>query len=141
MQTQQYFTSLQREKPVIHFSLFVEEERPPGIMRINCPFRVDIALISHASKVMLKILQARLQQYVNLEPPRCSSWFQKRQRNQRSNYQHPMDRQKSKIACISTASFLMVEYCSFLFIFYLSIHQLMGVCVVFIFCVLQIVLL
>ena len=28
-----------------------------------------IALISHASKVMLKILQARLQQYVNHEPP------------------------------------------------------------------------
>ena len=27
-----------------------------------------VALISHASKVMLKILQARLQQYVNLEP-------------------------------------------------------------------------
>ena len=26
-----------------------------------------IALISHANKVMLKILQARLQQYVNLE--------------------------------------------------------------------------
>ena len=28
-----------------------------------------IALISHASKVMLKILQARLQQYVNQEFP------------------------------------------------------------------------
>ena len=28
-----------------------------------------IALISHASKVMLKILQARLQQYVNQEIP------------------------------------------------------------------------
>ena len=28
-----------------------------------------IALISHASKVMLKILQARLQQYVNQELP------------------------------------------------------------------------
>ena len=28
-----------------------------------------IALISHASKVMPKILQARLQQYVNHEPP------------------------------------------------------------------------
>ena len=28
-----------------------------------------IALISHASKVMLKILQARLQQYVNGELP------------------------------------------------------------------------
>ena len=34
-----------------------------------------IALISHASKVMLKILQARLQQYVNHELSRCSSWF------------------------------------------------------------------
>ena len=33
-----------------------------------------IALISHASKVMLKILQARLQQYVNLELP-GSGWF------------------------------------------------------------------
>ena len=28
-----------------------------------------IALISHASKVMLKILQARLQEYVNCELP------------------------------------------------------------------------
>ena len=36
-----------------------------------------IALISHASKVMLKILQARLQQYMNRElwTSRCSSWF------------------------------------------------------------------
>ena len=34
-----------------------------------------IALISHASKVMLKILQARLQQYVNHELPDVSSWF------------------------------------------------------------------
>ena len=32
------------------------------------PYRT-IALISHASKVMLKILQARLQQYVNRELP------------------------------------------------------------------------
>ena len=30
---------------------------------------ITIALISHASKVMLKILQARLQQYVNRELP------------------------------------------------------------------------
>ena len=28
-----------------------------------------IALISHASKVMLKILQVRLQQYLHQEPP------------------------------------------------------------------------
>ena len=33
-----------------------------------------IALISHASEVMLKILQARLQQYVNCEL-QISSWF------------------------------------------------------------------
>ena len=33
-----------------------------------------IALISHASKVMLKILQARLQQYMNHELS-DSSWF------------------------------------------------------------------
>ena len=33
----------------------------------ECPNYLKIALISHASKVMLKILQARLQQYVNCE--------------------------------------------------------------------------
>ena len=31
--------------------------------------QTTIALISHASKVMLKILQARFQQYVNRELP------------------------------------------------------------------------
>ena len=36
-----------------------------------------IALISHASKVMLKILQARLQQYVNREPPGVQAVFRK----------------------------------------------------------------
>ena len=35
------------------------------------------ALISHASKVMLKILQARLQQYVNLELPDIQAGFRK----------------------------------------------------------------
>ena len=40
-----------------------------------------IALISHASKVMLKILQARLQQYVNHELPDVQAGFRKRQRN------------------------------------------------------------
>ena len=34
-----------------------------------------IALISHASKVMLKILQARLQQYVNRELPDAQAGF------------------------------------------------------------------
>ena len=36
-----------------------------------------IALISHASKVMLKILQDRLQQYVNHELPDVQAGFRK----------------------------------------------------------------
>ena len=36
-----------------------------------------VALISHASKVMLKILQARLQQYVNSELPNVQAGFRK----------------------------------------------------------------
>ena len=37
----------------------------------------SIALISHASKVMLKILQARLQQHVNCELPDVQAGFRK----------------------------------------------------------------
>ena len=36
-----------------------------------------IALISHASKVMLKILQVRLQQYMNCELPDVQAGFRK----------------------------------------------------------------
>ena len=36
-----------------------------------------IAFISHASKVMLKILQARLQQYVDQELPDVKTGFRK----------------------------------------------------------------
>ena len=36
-----------------------------------------IALISHASKVMLKILQAKLQQYINCELPDVQAGFRK----------------------------------------------------------------
>ena len=36
-----------------------------------------LALISHASKVMLKVLQARLQQYVNRELPDVQTRFRK----------------------------------------------------------------
>ena len=39
--------------------------------------QTQIALISHASKVMLKILQARLQQYVNHELPDVQTGFRK----------------------------------------------------------------
>ena len=55
-----------------------------------------IALISHASKVMHTILQARLQQYVIRELLDVQSWIYKKQRNQRSNCQHALDHRKSK---------------------------------------------
>ena len=43
----------------------------------ECLNYCTIALISHASKVMLKILQARLQQYVNRELPDVQAGFRK----------------------------------------------------------------
>ena len=43
----------------------------------ECSNYHTIALISHASKVMLKILQARLQQYVNHELPDAQAGFRK----------------------------------------------------------------
>ena len=43
----------------------------------ECSNYCAIALISHASKVMLKILQARLQQYVNHELPDVQAGFGK----------------------------------------------------------------
>ena len=43
----------------------------------ECSNYRTIALISHANKVMLKILQARLQQYVNRELPDVQAGFRK----------------------------------------------------------------
>ena len=43
----------------------------------ECSNYYTTALISHASKVMLKILQARLQQYVNRELPNVQADFRK----------------------------------------------------------------
>ena len=43
----------------------------------ECLNYLTVALISHASKVMLKILQARLQQYMNREFPDVQSGFGK----------------------------------------------------------------
>ena len=43
----------------------------------ECSNYLTIAPISHASKVMLKILQARLQQYVNRELPDVQAAFRK----------------------------------------------------------------
>ena len=43
----------------------------------ECSNYCTIAIISHASKVMLKILQARLQQYINHELPDAQTGFRK----------------------------------------------------------------
>ena len=47
---------------------------------IKCSNCHTISLISHASKVMLKILQARLQQYMNCELPDVQAGFRKGRR-------------------------------------------------------------
>ena len=59
----------------------------------ECSNYHTIVLISHASNVMLKILQTS----TVCEPrtSRCSSWIWKRQRNQRSNRQHPWITEKA----------------------------------------------
>ena len=44
---------------------------------ISCSNYCSIALISHASKGMLKILQAKLQQHLNHELPDVQSGFRK----------------------------------------------------------------
>ena len=55
-----------------------------------------IALISHASKVMLKVLQARLQQYVNHELPDVQVGFRKGRGTRDHICQHLLDHRKSK---------------------------------------------
>ena len=56
-----------------------------------------IALISHANKVMLKILQARLKQYVNCELPNVQAGFRKGRgtRDQIANIHWIMEKQES----------------------------------------------
>ena len=58
----------------------------------ECSNYRTIALISHASKVMLKILQARLQQYVNQELPDVQAGFRKG----RGTRDQMLDHRKSK---------------------------------------------
>ena len=54
-----------------------------------------IALISHASKIMLKILQARLQQYVNHEISDVQLVLEKAEEPE-IKFQHLLDHGKSK---------------------------------------------
>ena len=60
----------------VQFSFLLKERQCQ-----QCSNYCIIALISHASKVMLKILQARFQQYVNRELPDVPAGFRKGRRN------------------------------------------------------------
>ena len=60
--------------------MVTEDQRPTTLMsfQIHCScVRLWIVLVSHFSKVLLKILQARLQQYVNRELPDVQVGFRK----------------------------------------------------------------
>ena len=62
----------------------------------ECSNYHTIALISHASKIMLKILQARLQQYVNCELPDVQAGFRKGRgtRDQIANIRWIMEKER-----------------------------------------------
>ena len=62
----------------------------------ECSNYHTVALISHASKVMLKILQARLQQYLNRELPDVQAGFRKGRgtRDQIANIRWIMEKER-----------------------------------------------
>ena len=76
----------------------------------ECSNYHSIALISHASKVIVKILQARLQQYVNRELPDVQAGFRKNKgtRDQIANI--PLDHQKSKRIPEKNIYFCFTDY-------------------------------
>ena len=53
-------------------------------------------LFSRGSKLILKILQTRHQIIPEMRTSRCIIWIYKKQRNKRSNCQHPLDHRKNK---------------------------------------------
>ena len=75
----------------------------------ECSNYSTIALISQASKVMLKILQARLQQYVNCELPDVQAGFRKGRgtRNQIANIRWIMEKAREFWKNIS---FCFIDY-------------------------------
>ena len=76
----------------------------------ECSNYRTIALISHASKVMLKILQARFQQYMNRELPEVQVGFRKGRgsRDQIANIRWIIEKQetsrKTSISALLTMS-------------------------------------
>ena len=62
----------------------------------ECSNYHTIVLISHASKVILKILQDRLPQYVNREISDVQPGFRKGRGSKRSNCRHMLDHKENK---------------------------------------------
>ena len=77
----------------------------------ECSNYHTIALISHASKVMLKILQARLQQYMNCELPGVQAGFRKGRgtRDQIANIFGTSKKQESSRKTSTFASLAMLK--------------------------------
>jgi len=69
----------------------------------ECSNYLTTVLISHSSKVMLNILQARLQQYVSLEPPDIQAGFRKGRgtRDQNTNIRWIIEKESSRKTSIS----------------------------------------
>ena len=65
------------KKDKINFLIFFIVPVPKKGNAKECSNYRTIALISHSCKVMLKILQARLQQYVNCELPDVQAGLEK----------------------------------------------------------------
>ena len=77
----------------------------------KCSNYCTIALISYASKVMLKILQTRLQQYMNQELPDVQVGFRKGRgnRDQIANIHGSQKKQESSRKTSTSASLTMLK--------------------------------
>ena len=76
----------------------------------ECSNYCAIALISHASKIMLKILQARLQQYVKYELPDVQAGFRKgtETRDQIANIRWIMEKKQESSRKTSISALLII---------------------------------
>ena len=73
----------------------------------ECSHYCTIALISHASKLIVKILQARLQQYVSQEFPDVQRDLEKA-KEQDIKLPNPLDQRKIKIITGKTSIFTLL---------------------------------
>ena len=76
----------------------------------ECSNYHTIALIPHASKLMLKILQARLQQYMNWELPDVQGEFRKGRGTQNSSCQPSLNHRKKSREFQKSIYFCFTDY-------------------------------